>query len=109
MSILAIIGQIGAAGGTGHVIEYTGSGVPRRCRIEGRLTVSNMSIEGGARSGLFAPDENDLRLSQGPADGAERRGLGQGASPGGARCATDPGARYDKVVRARRAPTSRRA
>ncbi len=54
--ILAIIGKIGAAGGTGHVIEYTGE-VIRALSIEGRLTIANMSIEGGARAGLVAPDE----------------------------------------------------
>ncbi|MCM8731785.1 3-isopropylmalate dehydratase large subunit [Hephaestia sp. GCM10023244] len=54
--ILAIIGKIGASGGTGHVIEYTG-GVIRALSIEGRLTIANMSIEGGARAGLIAPDE----------------------------------------------------
>jgi 3-isopropylmalate/(R)-2-methylmalate dehydratase large subunit len=54
--ILAIIGKIGAAGGTGHVLEFTGD-VIRAMSIEGRLTVANMSIEGGARSGLVAPDE----------------------------------------------------
>src|SRR3546814_7056810 len=54
--VLAIIGKIGAAGGTGYVIEYTGS-VFRDMSVEGRLTVSNMSIEGGARAGLIAPDE----------------------------------------------------
>lgn len=54
--ILAIIGRIGAAGGTGYVIEYRGQAF-REMSIEGRLTVANMSIEAGARSGLFAPDE----------------------------------------------------
>src|SRR3546814_7370439 len=54
--ILAIIGKIGTAGGTGYVIEYRGSTF-EDMSIEGRLTVSNMSIEGGARAGLFAPDE----------------------------------------------------
>ncbi|CAA9535922.1 MAG: 3-isopropylmalate dehydratase large subunit [uncultured Sphingomonadaceae bacterium] len=54
--ILTIIGRIGAAGGTGHVIEYRGSTFADMS-IEGRLTVANMSIEAGARSGLFAPDE----------------------------------------------------
>jgi 3-isopropylmalate/(R)-2-methylmalate dehydratase large subunit len=53
--ILAVIGKIGAAGGNGHVIEYRGSTF-RDMSIEGRLTVANMSIEAGARSGLFAPD-----------------------------------------------------
>ncbi len=55
-TILAIIGKIGTAGGTGHVIEYCGS-VIEGLTIEGRMTVCNMSIEGGARAGLVAPDE----------------------------------------------------
>ncbi len=54
--ILHIIGVIGTAGGTGHVIEYRGE-VFERMSVEGRLTVCNMSIEGGARAGLIAPDE----------------------------------------------------
>ncbi|MDE1466146.1 3-isopropylmalate dehydratase large subunit [Aurantiacibacter sp. D1-12] len=54
--ILHIIGVIGTAGGTGHVIEYRGK-VFEEMSVEGRLTVSNMSIEGGARAGLIAPDE----------------------------------------------------
>lgn len=54
--ILHIIGVIGTAGGTGHVIEYRGK-VFEEMSIEGRLTVSNMSIEGGARAGLIAPDD----------------------------------------------------
>jgi 3-isopropylmalate/(R)-2-methylmalate dehydratase large subunit len=62
--ILAIIGRIGAAGGTGHVIEYTGD-VIRGLSIEGRLTVANMSIEGGARSGLIAPDETTFDYLKG--------------------------------------------
>ncbi|HEX8554649.1 MAG TPA: aconitase family protein, partial [Sphingomonas sp.] len=62
--ILAIIGRIGAAGGTGHVIEYTGE-VIRALSIEGRLTVANMSIEAGARAGLVAPDETTFAYLQG--------------------------------------------
>ncbi len=54
--ILAIIGEIGTAGGTGHVIEYAGKAI-RALTMEGRMTVCNMSIEGGARAGLIAPDE----------------------------------------------------
>ncbi len=53
--ILAIIGEIGTAGGTGHVIEYCGSAI-EALSIEGRMTVCNMSIEGGARAGMIAPD-----------------------------------------------------
>ena len=62
--ILAIIGRIGAAGGTGHVFEFTGS-VIRDLSIEGRLTVANMSIEGGARAGLIAPDETTFAYLKG--------------------------------------------
>jgi 3-isopropylmalate/(R)-2-methylmalate dehydratase large subunit len=62
--VLAIIGKIGAAGGTGYVIEFTGS-VIRNLSIEGRLTVSNMAIEGGARSGLIAPDDKTFEYLKG--------------------------------------------
>src|SRR6188768_3442795 len=54
--ILAIIGEIGTAGGTGYVLEYAGEAV-RALSMEGRMTVCNMSIEGGARAGLIAPDQ----------------------------------------------------
>jgi 3-isopropylmalate/(R)-2-methylmalate dehydratase large subunit len=54
--ILAIIGESGTAGGTGHVIEYAGEAI-RSLSMEGRMTVCNMSIEGGARAGMVAPDE----------------------------------------------------
>jgi 3-isopropylmalate/(R)-2-methylmalate dehydratase large subunit len=54
--ILAVIGKIGTAGGTGHVIEYAGDAV-RALSMEGRMTVCNMTIEAGARAGLVAPDE----------------------------------------------------
>src|SRR5215213_2551312 len=54
--ILAIIGEIGTAGGTGHVIEYAGDAI-RALSMEGRMTVCNMSIEAGARAGMVAPDE----------------------------------------------------
>jgi|TARA_B110000967_G_scaffold186312_1_gene207318 3-isopropylmalate/(R)-2-methylmalate dehydratase large subunit len=54
--VLAIIGKIGTAGGTGHVIEYSGEAI-RKLSMEGRMTVCNMSIEAGARAGMIAPDE----------------------------------------------------
>ena len=54
--ILAIIGEIGTAGGTGHVIEFAGEAI-RDLSMEGRMTVCNMTIEGGARAGMIAPDE----------------------------------------------------
>ena len=94
--ILAIIGKIGAAGGTGYVIEYTGS-VFRDMSVEGRLTVSNMSIEGGARAGLIAPDDKTFAYLK-----------GRPMAPKGAdwdkavawwrSLATDPGATYDRTV-----------
>ena len=62
--ILAIIGKIGTAGGTGHVIEYAGE-VIRAMSMEGRMTVCNMSIEAGARAGLVAPDETTYRYLMG--------------------------------------------
>jgi 3-isopropylmalate/(R)-2-methylmalate dehydratase large subunit len=62
--ILAIIGKIGTAGGTGHVIEYAGSTI-RGLSMEGRMTVCNMSIEGGARAGLVAPDETTFEYLKG--------------------------------------------
>ncbi|MBM3543666.1 MAG: 3-isopropylmalate dehydratase large subunit [Alphaproteobacteria bacterium] len=62
--ILAIIGEIGTAGGTGHVIEYAGEAV-RALSMEGRMTICNMSIEGGARAGLIAPDEKTFDYIKG--------------------------------------------
>ena len=54
--VLAIIGEIGTAGGTGHVIEYSGEAI-KKLSMEGRMTVCNMSIEAGARAGMIAPDQ----------------------------------------------------
>ena len=62
--ILYIIARIGIAGGTGHVIEYCGSTI-QALSMEGRMTVCNMSIEGGARAGLIAPDEKTYAYLQG--------------------------------------------
>ncbi|MBX3537016.1 MAG: 3-isopropylmalate dehydratase large subunit [Chelatococcus sp.] len=62
--VLAIIGEIGTAGGTGHVIEYAGEAI-RALSMEGRMTVCNMSIEGGARAGLVAPDEKTYEYLKG--------------------------------------------
>jgi 3-isopropylmalate/(R)-2-methylmalate dehydratase large subunit len=62
--ILALIGQIGTAGATGHVVEYTGPAI-RRLSMEGRMTVCNMSIEAGARAGMIAPDEQTLSYMAG--------------------------------------------
>lgn len=62
--ILAIIGKIGTAGGTGHVIEFAGQAI-RDLSMEGRMTVCNMTIEGGARAGLIAPDEKTFDYLKG--------------------------------------------
>lgn len=62
--ILAIIGEIGTAGGTGHVIEFAGSAI-RDLSMEGRMTVCNMTIEGGARAGMIAPDEKTFAYLEG--------------------------------------------
>ncbi|MDB5538299.1 MAG: leuC [Devosia sp.] len=61
--ILAIIGEIGTAGGTGHVIEFAGEAI-RALSMEGRMTICNMTIEGGARAGLIAPDETTFAYVQ---------------------------------------------
>jgi 3-isopropylmalate/(R)-2-methylmalate dehydratase large subunit len=62
--ILAVIAQIGTAGGTGHVIEYRGDAIAG-LSMDGRMTICNMSIEAGARAGLIAPDETTFRYLQG--------------------------------------------
>jgi 3-isopropylmalate/(R)-2-methylmalate dehydratase large subunit len=93
---LAVIARIGAAGATGHAVEYAGSAI-RALSMEGRLTVCNMSIEAGARAGLVAPDDTTYSYLQG------RRYAPQGADwdramamwrglPG------DEGARFDREV-----------
>ncbi|MFK4003542.1 3-isopropylmalate dehydratase large subunit [Qipengyuania sp. NPDC077563] len=94
--ILHIIGVIGTAGGTGHVIEYRGE-VFERMSVEGRLTVCNMSIEGGARAGLIAPDDTVLAYLKGrpysPTGEAWEKAIDWWRS-----LATDDGARFDKSV-----------
>ena len=62
--ILGIIGRIGVNGGVGHVIEYTGEAI-RSLSMDGRMTVCNMSIEGGARAGMIAPDETTFEYITG--------------------------------------------
>jgi 3-isopropylmalate/(R)-2-methylmalate dehydratase large subunit len=94
--VLAIIGKIGAAGGTGYVIEFTGSAI-RDLSIEGRLTVSNMAIEGGARSGLIAPDDKTFDYLKGrpmaPKDAAWDDAVAYWRT-----LPSDTGAVYDKTV-----------
>src|SRR2546429_690270 len=91
---LGIIGQIGTDGATGHVIEYAGEAV-RALSMEGRMTLCNMSIEAGARAGMVAPDETTFAYVKG------RRFAPREWEQASARwhsLASDPGARYDKVV-----------
>jgi 3-isopropylmalate/(R)-2-methylmalate dehydratase large subunit len=93
---LAIIGAIGTGGGIGHVIEYRGSAI-RSLSMEGRLTLCNMSIEGGARAGLVAPDETTFDYIKGR-DHAPR-GDDWGAAVAYWRTlVTDEGAVFDKEV-----------
>ena len=95
--ILAIIGEIGTAGGTGHVIEFTGDAI-RALDMAGRMTVCNMAIEAGARAGLVAPDETTFDWIKGrpyaPAGADFAAAVSYWRS-----LASDPGAVYDKVVR----------
>jgi 3-isopropylmalate/(R)-2-methylmalate dehydratase large subunit len=94
--ILAIIGRIGTAGGTGHVIEYAGD-VVRRLPMAGRMTICNMSIEAGARAGLIAPDEITFEYVRGrpmaPKAGAFEQAVAHWRT-----LPSDDGARYDKEV-----------
>ena len=94
--VLHIIGTIGAAGGTGYVIEFTGN-VFREMSVEGRLTVSNMSIEGGARAGLIAADEATFAYLKGRPMAPKGEAWDQ-AVAWWKTLATDPDARYDKTV-----------
>jgi 3-isopropylmalate/(R)-2-methylmalate dehydratase large subunit len=94
--VLHITGAVGAAGGSGHVIEYTGQAI-RDLSIEGRLTVSNMAIEHGARAGLIAPDEKTFAYVKGRPY-APKGADWDAAVQWWTSLATDPGATYDKVV-----------
>jgi 3-isopropylmalate/(R)-2-methylmalate dehydratase large subunit len=94
--ILAIIGRIGTAGGTGHVIEYAGQAI-RDLSMEGRMTVCNMSIEGGARAGLIAPDETTYNYIKGRPM-APKAGAWEQAVTYWRTLPSDQGARYDKEV-----------
>ena len=92
--VLHIIGQIGPAGATGHVIEYAGSAV-RNLSMEGRMTICNMSIEAGARAGMIAPDATTFAYLK------DRRFSPQAAAWDQAvqhwsELVTDPGAKFDR-------------
>jgi 3-isopropylmalate/(R)-2-methylmalate dehydratase large subunit len=94
--ILALIAEIGIGGGTGHVIEYTGDAI-RALSMEERMTVCNMSIEGGARAGLIAPDETTFAYLK------DRKFAPQGAAWDAAvarwrKLPSDEGATYDRTI-----------
>lgn len=94
--ILAIIAKIGVGGGTGHVVEYTGSAI-RSLSMEERMTICNMSIEAGARAGLIAPDDTTFEYVAGrpfaPKGEAWDRALAKWRE-----LVTDEGATYDRTV-----------
>ncbi len=94
--ILALIAKIGTGGGTGHVFEYTGEAI-RALNMEQRMTICNMSIEGGARAGLVAPDEVTYAYLRGRRH-APRGTAWDEAVERWRRLPSDPGAVYDKSI-----------
>ncbi len=94
--VLALIRRIGTAGGTGHVLEYTGEAI-RALSMEGRMTICNMSIEAGARAGLIAPDDTTFEFlalrPRSPRGEAWTRAIESWRA-----LATDPGASYDATI-----------
>jgi 3-isopropylmalate/(R)-2-methylmalate dehydratase large subunit len=94
--ILALIAKIGVGGGTGHVLEYTGSAI-RALSMEQRMTVCNMSIEGGARAGMIAPDDATFEYLAGR-DFAPKGEAWDRAKTQWRQLPTDDGAAYDKSV-----------
>jgi 3-isopropylmalate/(R)-2-methylmalate dehydratase large subunit len=95
--VLAIIGEIGTAGGTGHVIEYAGDAI-RALSMEGRMTVCNMTIEAGARAGLIAPDAKTFAYLQGRTK-APKGAAWDAAMRYWETLFSDEGAVFDKEVR----------
>ena len=95
--ILAIIGEIGTAGGTGSVIEYAGEAI-RDLSMEGRMTVCNMSIEGGARAGMIAPDEKTYAFIKGRPKAPKGQAWDM-ALKYWETLSTDEGAHFDREVR----------
>ncbi|MHB1711306.1 MAG: 3-isopropylmalate dehydratase large subunit [Acidimicrobiales bacterium] len=94
--VLAVIGEIGTGGGMGHVIEYRGSAI-RALSMEGRMTVCNMSIEGGARAGMIAPDETTFAYLEGR-DHSPRGSAWETALADWRALTTDTDASFDKEV-----------
>ncbi len=94
--ILALIAQIGTAGGTGYVLEYTGEAI-RALSMEERMTICNMSIEAGARAGMIAPDETTYAYLAGR-EYAPKGAAWEDALAAWKALPSDPGAVYDKTV-----------
>ena len=94
---LAVIGEIGTAGGTGYVIEYAGDAV-RALSMEGRMTLCNLTIEGGARAGLVAPDETTFDYLRGRPS-APKGGAWDIALASWKTLFSDPDAVFDREVR----------
>ena len=94
--ILALIAKIGVGGGTGHVLEYTGEAI-RSLSMEGRMTVCNMSIEGGARAGMIAPDDKTFEYLAGRPKAPHGQDW-DNALARWRRLPTDADATYDKQV-----------
>ena len=94
--VLAIIGRIGTAGGTGHVIEFAGSAI-RALDMAGRMTVCNMSIEAGARAGMIAPDQTTFDYVRGKPYAPKGEALDR-AIEWWSSLPSDPGAHYDTIV-----------
>jgi len=94
--ILAIIGKIGTAGATGHVVEYTGAPI-RALSMEGRMTICNMSIEAGARAGMIAPDETTFNYLKGRLHAPQGSDWDDAVS-NWSTLSTDAGATYDTTV-----------
>jgi 3-isopropylmalate/(R)-2-methylmalate dehydratase large subunit len=94
--VLAIIGKIGTAGGTGHAIEFGGSAL-RAQSMEGRMTICNMAIEAGARSGMVAVDEKTIDYLRGRPY-APQGAMFEQAAAYWRTLVSDPGAKFDRVV-----------
>jgi 3-isopropylmalate/(R)-2-methylmalate dehydratase large subunit len=94
--VLAIIGRIGTAGGTGHAIEFGGSAI-RSLSVEGRMTVCNMAIEAGARAGMVAVDDKTIEYVRGRPQ-APSGALFEQATTSWRTMVSDPDARFDQVV-----------
>jgi 3-isopropylmalate/(R)-2-methylmalate dehydratase large subunit len=94
--ILALIGKIGIGGGAGHVFEYAGEAI-RALSMDGRMTVCNMSIEGGARAGMIAPDDTTFAYLEGRPYVPRGKDFQEAVKTWKA-LATDPGAKFDATV-----------